>query len=184
MATGPALSKKKKYRDLSCAEAARLAGAIWIYGSINIKREKARTKQAQGRYYYYPRIILSMPIPLPFDYARDTGGNAYAGKDGHYTLIIDEQVLVEKRLKEISSFMSGEEAKQIEIALEIIRINRSKDLTPTEKQRRLDELYGQWQESCKRLKKWIKEFKTRCEKIPKSRVPRKIWTKAYAWEDC
>ena len=184
MTTGPAPLKREKFKDLTKAQAARLAGAIWIYGSIDIKREKARTKSQEKKYYYYPRIALSMPIPLSLDYVNDTGGNAYAGEDGYYSLIIDEPELVKKRLKEILPFMSGEEAKQIEIALEILRIKRSKDLRPTDKQQKLDELYKQWLESHKRLKKWIKEFKAKCEKKPKERVPRKIWTKAYAWEDC
>ncbi|NIO21679.1 MAG: hypothetical protein GTN76_13340, partial [Candidatus Aenigmarchaeota archaeon] len=115
---GCEMSAKEEYRNLSKAEAARLAGALWIHGSVDIEHSRERK-------YYYPRINLSMPNPLPYDYRDDIGGRVYRGKK-YFTLQLKKQKLVEKRLKEILPFMTGEERKQIDIALQIIKTNRSR----------------------------------------------------------
>lgn len=169
-------SSKNKYKDLSNAEKARLAGAIWIHGSIDIEYSRKRG-------YYYPRIMLSMPNPLPFDYAKDPKEKVWVGNDGCFTLEIGRQKLVEKRLNEILPYIGGIEKEQIEIALQIIKINSLRKKTEKEKQK-LRELYGQWKECSERLEKWVKDFKARYQNVKRRRVPAKIWNKAYLLEDC
>jgi hypothetical protein len=177
--------KGKKYKDLTTAEAARLAGEIWIYGSIDIEYHKERPR------YYYPRIMLTMPSPLPFDYKKGEDEKVWVEeRDGkeYFTLEIGKQELVEKRLTEILPFMGGEERKQIEIALKIImikRLIRYKKKKERETQE-LAKLYTQWKECRDRLEKWVEDFKAKHQKVrcARGRVPTKIWNKAYLLEDC
>jgi len=183
MTTSPAPSKREKYKDLTTAEAARLAGAIWIYGSIDIEYHKKRPR------YYYPRIMLTMPNPLPFDYRKGKDEKVWVEeRDGkkYFTLEIGRQELVEKRLTEILPFMGGEERKQIKIALKIIMIKclvRYKKEKKRETQE-LAKLYIQWKECRGRLEKWVEDFKAKHRKAKRRRVPAQIWNKAYLLEDC
>lgn len=158
-------------------EKARLAGAIWIHGSIDIEHSTKRQ-------YYYPRIMLSMKNLLPFDYQKDMGGNVWAGNDGYITPEIGKQKLVEKRLKEILPLM-GEcslEKKQIEIALKIIEINKSGE-PKTEKKKKLEELYQQSKKLREELKNWIQDFKAEYKDVEKKNIPAKIWNRANLLED-
>jgi hypothetical protein len=186
MTTSPTPSEGKKYKDLATAEAARLAGAIWIHGAIDIEYHEDKSGKPV---YYYPRIMLTMPNRLPFDYQKDTGGNIWveerAGKE-YFTLEIGTQDLVEKRLIEILPFIGGEERKQIQIALKIIMINRIKKYKKdkTKEMQMLGELYNQWKECRERLETWVKDFKAKYQDVERKRVPMEIWNKAYRLGDC
>jgi hypothetical protein len=164
-------SKKNEIRDLSRAEAARLAGAIWIYGGIHVSGSN-------------PRIVITMPVPLVYEYQKDFGGSTYRGEDGYFTLQIAGRSLVKKRLKEIQSFMSGEEVIQIGLALEIIR---TKEEWPASERKveRLNELTEDWKRSRDRLKQWIEDFVKdhKDEIMSEGEIPTAIWNKAYAWTD-
>lgn len=154
-------SKKNEIKGLSDVEAARLAGVIWIYGGIHVSGSD-------------PRIVITMPIPLAYEYEKDFGGHTYRGKDGYFTLQIAGQPLVKKRLEEIQPFMSGEEAEQIRLALEIIQ-------TPKEKKEELKRLIADWKKSKNKLEQWMKEFVENHKKEPVSKIPADIWRKAYLW---
>jgi hypothetical protein len=166
---------------LNDAEKARLAGAIWIHGSINIEHSRKRN-------YYYPRIMLSMRNPLPFDYQKDTGGKVWAGKDGCITLEIGKQELVGKRLKEVLPLMGGIEKEQIGIALQIIEIGRTErprtEKGKKEKRKKLKKLYDQFKELSDKLENWIQVFKAEHKDVKRKRIPAQIWNKAYRLEDC
>jgi len=183
LAGGKSRQSKKKPRDLTDVEKARLVGAIWIHGSIDLERHNNEDGSLS---YLYPRIMLSMPNPLPYDFKKDTDGTVRRGNDGVFTLEIGTQELVEKRLKEILPLMGGEEKKQIEIALQIIEINRSKRYKKNKEieMRELERLYEQWDECRGNLENWIKEFKNKYQNVKEANIPSKIWTKAYQLEDC
>ena len=162
-------NKEQKYRDLTEQEKARLVGAIWIYGSIHVPSADEN-----------PRIVISMPIPLPYHYQKDVDGGAYRGEDGYFTLQISGQKLVKKRLEEIQPFMGGEEAIQIGLALEMIRTKES-NLTQNEKNEKLNELYKDWQRSRNRLEQWMKKFVESHKDEPEKPISKKIWNRAYDW---
>jgi len=134
MANKPVQKKNNEIRDLSDPEKARLAGAIWIHGSIDIEHHKPKPRSKE---YFYPRIMLSMQNTLPYHYQEDMQGEVHPGKKGYFTLEIGTQDLVEKRLREILDFMSGIEKEQIIIALRVIEINKSK-LSHAEKMQKLN----------------------------------------------
>lgn len=161
--------KKNEERNLNNTEKAILAGAIWIYGGINVSGPS-------------PRIQITMPIPLVYKFEDDFGGNAYRGKDGYFTLQIAKESLVIRRLEEIRPFLIGTvESKQIDLALEIIQTKRS-ELTPKEKQERIEELKKEGKGSQNELKKWMEEFVESHRNEPVSAsIPKAIWTKAYDW---
>lgn len=164
-------NKDQEYRDLTKQEKARLAGAIWIYGSIHVPTA-----------YDDPKIIMSMPIPLAYHYKEDSGGLVTRGDDGYFTLQIAGKKLVKKRLEEIQPFMGGEEAIQIGLALEMIRTKDS-SLTKNEKNKKLCELYADWKISRYRLEQWMKKLveshKDEPEKSMRDR--KRIWNRAYDW---
>jgi len=161
------MARREEYKNLSQAEASRLAGAIWIYGGIHISGTN-------------PRIIITMPIPLVYQYKEEVGGHVYQGEDGYFTLQIAEQLLVKKRLEEIQPFMSGEEAIQIRLALEIIRTKES-GLPRQKLVEKIEELIEDWKRSRNRLKRWIEEFVAGHKDERKGGIPRGIWNKAYDW---
>lgn len=170
------MARQEEYKDLSQAEAASLAGAIWIHGSIDIEHSRKRG-------YYYPRIMLSMTNPLPYHYKERIGdGKVYRGKE-FFTLQLKKQEPVEKRLQEILPFMGGEEEKQIEIALQIIKINRSEP-PGAERKQKLETLYDQWKRYRDKLEDWIKKFKAEHQNVERRHIPVKIWNRAYRLEDC
>lgn len=175
------MAKREEYRNLSQAEAARLAGAIWIFGSIDIEHSRKRPL------YYYPRIMLTMPNPLPFDYRKDEHEKVWIeernGKK-YFILEIGRQKLVEKRMKEILPFIGGEEAEQIRLALKIIETKRSRELSREEKTQKLKTLHEEWKQSRERLRTWVEDFKAKHKDAPPRRVPIEIWNKAYLLEDC
>lgn len=164
-------NQDQEYRDLTEQEKARLAGAIWIYGSIHVPRARDN-----------PRINMSMPIPLAYHYKEDSGGLVTRGDDGYFTLQIGGQKLVKKRLEEIQPFMGGEEAIQIGLALEMIRTKES-NLTTDEKNEKLDELYADWKRSRNRLEQWMKKFVESHKDKPEKpmRDIKQIWNRAYDW---
>ena len=166
---------KEKLNEI---EKARLAGVIWVFGSIDVEYRKITQD-------YRPRIAISMPNPLPFQYKEDAGGIVYAGKRrGHFILMIRKLDLVEKRLKEIRPFISGEEGNQIDLSLEILKTRRS---NKKGKEQKLKDLYKEFKSSQKRLENWIKDFRTKCENMEVPQISRNlqmIWNKAYIWEDC
>ena len=175
------MAKKEKYKDLSQDEAARLAGAVWIFGSVDIEYSKRRPR------YYYPRIMLTMPNPLPFDYQKDMGGKVWVDERNgkkYFTLEIGKQKLVKKRMKEILPFIAGEEAKQIKLALQIIKTKGLKDLTKDQKTHQLRKLFDDWKRSRGKLKVWVEDFKAKHQSAPTRRVPIEIWNRAYLLEDC
>lgn len=57
-------NKNQKYRDLTEQEKVRLAGAIWIYGSIHVSSSDLK-------------ILILMPMPLVYQYKEDVGGHVY-----------------------------------------------------------------------------------------------------------
>ena len=160
-------NKNRKYRDLTEQEKVRLAGAIWIYGSIHVPRS-------------VPRIVISMPIPLVYQYKKDVGGYVYRGEDGYFTLQISKRELVKKRLEEIQPFMGGEEAIQIGLALEMIRTKES-SLTSNKRKEKLKELREDWKRSKERLRQWMEEFVKSHKDKPEVSVPKGIWNRAYDW---
>ena len=154
-------------RKLDPPEKARLAGAIWIYGGIHIAGNQ-------------PRIVITMPIPLVYQFQKDYGGEVYLGEDGYFTLQIHRLELVEHRLEEIRPFMSGEEAIQLSLALEIIKNKKSKQ--PSTRREKQKELIEDWKRSRDRLKRRIEDFVHSHKNEPVSkRVPHGIWNKAYDW---
>ena len=163
--------KEPEIKNLSCAETARLAGVIWIYGGIFISGD-------------YPRINITVPIPIVYEFQEDFGGKAYREKDGYFTLQISGKELVKKRLKEIQSFMGGEESEQIRLALEICRINDS-TLSPTEKTEKREKLKEEFNESVNKLKNWMKEFvkKNKNKPISDKPMPSSLWKAAYNWSE-
>jgi hypothetical protein len=178
-------SERKESKNLSDAEKARLAGAIWFYGSIDIERSRERG-------YYYPRIVITMPNPLPYMLREDVGGGVvYPGKrelrrgrrevEKQFTLMIKKQALVEKLLKEIKGIVGGFEEEQIGIALEIFDVKRSKGKDEKE---RLKELFEEWKQKRVELEKWVKAFKAKYRDVEEKRIPVKIWNRAYLLEDC
>lgn len=161
--------KKVEYRDLSEPEKAKLAGAIWIYGSIHISGKE-------------PRIILTMPIPLVYQYKRDFGGTAYSVADGYFILQIAGK-LAQKRLEEIQPFVGGEEAEQVRLALDIIKTKES-SMSDEEKEERINKLIKDWKKSVHKLKAWMEDFVEECRnKSVSPRMPFRIWNKAYDWAD-
>lgn len=181
-------SERKESKNLSTIEKARLAGAIWFYGSIDIEHSKE-----QG--YYCPRIVITMPNPLPYKLQEDVGGGiVYPSIDRkkklktgrrevekQFTLMIKQKALVEKLLKEIKRMVGGLEEKQIDIALEIFDVNRSKE---EDKKERLKELFEKWNQKRVELKEWVENLKATYRDIEKKRIPVDIWNRAYLLEDC
>ena len=163
--------KDDKFPDLTKPKKARLAGAIWIYGSIHVPTPRAD-----------PKIVISMPIPLAYHYKEDSGGLVTRGDDGYFTLQIAGQKLVKKRLEEIQPLMGGEEAIQIDLALKMLRTKES-NLTTNERNKKLDELYAKYDRSRKRLEQWMKKFVESHKDEPekKMRGRKQIWNKAYDW---
>lgn len=174
--------KKEEFRALSPVEIARLAGVVWIYGSIDIEKQPEKDEKGNIiKCYYYPRIMITMPIPLPYHYWEDVSGEVLAGEDGTFTLEIERPPeLVKTRLAELQPYMSGEEAVQIGLALEVFRTKESSLLTEPEKQQKLEELYQDLKRSQARLERWIEKFVEAHKDEEKGKVPSKIW-KTYAW---
>jgi len=177
-------SERKESKNLSTIEKARLAGAIWFYGSIDIEHS-----EKQG--YYCPRIVITMPNPLPYKLKEDVGGEVYPGKGKlgkgrreagkQFTLMIKKQALVEKLLKEIKGMVGGLEEKQIDIALEIFDVKRSNG---EGKEERLEELFEKWKRKRAKLEKWVKGFKAKYRDVKEKHIPVEIWNRAYLLEDC
>ncbi len=78
--------------------------------------------------------------------------------------------------------MTGEEAIQIGLALEIIQTKES-DLAPEKQKEKITELIQDWNRSRNRLREWMEEFvkKHREDRVSEKGIPIKIWNKAYDW---
>lgn len=165
--------KKKERRDLSETEKVKLAGAIWIYGSIDLEIHRDKSKKLV---YCYPRIMLSILNLLAYDYEKDTEGHVWAGKDGYYTLEIGPQDLIEKRLKEILPYLSGVEKRQADIALQVITLNRS---GKAGKENEFEALITEWKKCRSELKNWVKKLRDQYKDVKKEDHPTSIWSRAY-----
>ena len=153
----------------SPAQAAMLAGAIWIYGGIHFSGKN-----------YVPVILVTMPSPLVYVYQKDFGGDVYRDKEGYFTLQIKRQEEVRQALLAIRYFLSGEEAIQVQLALKLMEVKHSR-LLPDEKLQQLKKLTADWKESRNRLEEWMKELvaKHKNDRISENEIPIAIWIKAY-----
>lgn len=176
-AVSSSASDGNKDKGLNRKKLARLAGAIWIHGSIDVEYSRDRP-------YYLPRIVLTMKNLLPYAYCEDVGGRVYHGRNGTYTLMIKRWRLVKQLLEGIREFIGGEEEKQIDIALEIIRINHSGRLSKAKNMPQLEKLHAQWKECRARIEKWAEDLRTQHGHEKEVDVPVEIWSRAYPFEAC
>lgn len=173
---------KSEKPTLDSDKIAILAGAIWIFGSIDIEHSKTRG-------YFQPRIMITMPMPLPYHYREFAGGNVWVEKDGMFTLDIGRQREVWKLLNDLKQYLGGEERIQVESALEIMELNRSRRLPKEEKNQKRTEAFNRFKESRAWLEKWNDKFLEDNDKAireglkKKRKIPRAIWNRAYNWPE-
>jgi hypothetical protein len=145
-------------------KAVRLAGAIWIYGSILAYGQPP-----------VPEIKITMPIPLVYDYKEDFGGRVFRGKDGYFTLQIKAKDEVRKALEAIKDLIGGVEEEQIQILLDILDAKQTRK--SKERDEKLEILFKKWESQKQKLDEWMKKFVMDHKDEPIRPVPIKIWDK-------
>ena len=169
------LTRESKGKDkLDIFEIVQLAGAIWSHGAIHMDFDPRPSRNTAS-----VRICITMNSKILYDYVKFTGGNIYALKNGLFLLDIHAQDLVYKRLREIHPYLKGVEKEQINIALELLTLLKSKARYNQEDKKQMKVLYDKWIEQRNALDHWINDFNLDIPKQKKVSAPYQIWSRTH-----